>query len=134
MKDTQGESSRKSGRTLSSFRSLALEYGLSVEESTSKSPDAIAYRRDNADAEPKQELDLHGLRVKEALVEVDSVLNRATLTGLASVTIVHGKGSGTLRQAVRDHLEGHPMVDSWSPDYSGESTSDGALIVKIASG
>ena len=134
MKDTQGESSRKSEKTLGSFRSLALEFGLSVEESTSESPDAIAYRRDNADAEPKQELDLHGLRVKEALVEVDSVLNRATLTGLASVTIVHGKGSGTLRQAVRDHLEGHPMVDSWSPDYSGESTSDGALIVKIASG
>ena len=134
MKSSQGESSRKSEKTLGSFRSLALEYGLSVEESPSESPDAIAYRWDNADAEPKQELDLHGLRVKEALAEVDSALNRATLTGLAQVTIVHGKGTGALREAVRDHLEGHPMVDSWSPDYSGEDTSDGALIVKIASG
>lgn len=134
MKGSQRGSGRKSEKTLSSFASLATELGLSVEESPSESSDAIAYRGDNADAEPKHELDLHGLRVKEALAEVDSVLNRATLTGKESVTIVHGKGTGTLREAVRDHLEGHPMVDSWTPDYSGEDTSDGALIVKIASG
>ena len=134
MKGSRRENNRQSEKTLSSFRSLALEYGLSVEESPSESPDAIAYRQDNADAEPEQELDLHGYRVKEAIAEVDSVLNRATLTGLAQVTIVHGKGTGTLREAVRDHLEGHPMVDSWAPDYSGEFTSGGALIVKIASG
>ena len=133
MKGSQSGSSRKSEKTLGSFRSLALEYGLSVEESSPESPDAIAYRRDNSDAKPKQELDLHGYRFKEAIIEVDSLLNRATLTGLTQVKIIHGKGTGTLRSAVRDHLEGHPMVDSWSPDYSGEYTSEGALIVKIAS-
>ena len=133
MKGSQRESSRKSEKTLGSFNSLALEYGLSVEESPSESPDAIAYRRDNADAEPNQELDLHGFRVKEAIAEVDSVLNRATLTGLGEVKIIHGNGTGTLRSAVRNHIEGHPMADSWSPDYSGEYTSEGALIVKIAS-
>ena len=134
MRGSQRGNSRKSEKTLGSFRSLALEYGLSVEESPSESPDAIAYHQDNADAEPKQEVDLDGLRVKEAIAEVDSALNRATLEGLAQVTVVHGKGTGTLREAVRDHLEGHPMVDSWSPGYSGEYTSEGALIVKIATG
>ena len=133
MKGNRIGNNRKSEKTLSSFTSLAIEYGLSVETSHSESPEVIAYRRDNVDAEPKQELDLHGYKVKEAITEVDSVLNRATLTGLAEVKIIHGKGTGTLRSAVRDHLEGHPMVDTWSPDYSGEDTSEGALIVKIAS-
>jgi len=59
------------------------------------------------------ELDLHGLTVDEALPRLDEFLHAAFRAGHYRVWIVHGKGSGTLRQAVREHLSGHPLVKSF---------------------
>ncbi len=62
-----------------------------------------------------EELDLHRLTVDEALTELDQFLNTAFQAGLYRVRIVHGKGSGILRQEVRRYLSGHPLVKSHRP-------------------
>ena len=56
------------------------------------------------------EVDLRGLRVDEALSRVDEVLNDASLGGASSVRLIHGKGTWALRTAIREYLNGHPLV------------------------
>jgi DNA mismatch repair protein MutS2 len=43
-------------------------------------------------------------------------LNDASLGNLEEIRIVHGKGTGILRQAVREYLDGHPLVINWASD------------------
>jgi len=56
------------------------------------------------------ELDLRGMRVDEALAATDKYLDDLFLAGLSKALIIHGKGTGALRQAVGDYLRGHPHV------------------------
>ena len=62
-------------------------------------------------ASAPRELKLIGQRVEPALKELDRFLDQALLASHAEVRIVHGHGSGKLRQAVREHLRGHPAVE-----------------------
>jgi len=75
-------------------------------------------------------LDLRGARVDEALELLDRYLDDASVAGAGQITVVHGHGSGALRDAVRATLSGHPLVESWRPGERGEG-GDGATIVKV---
>ena len=59
------------------------------------------------------DLDLHGMRVEEMLSVVEQHLNDAILADLPSVRLVHGIGTGALRNALRDYLRTHPLVRSF---------------------
>jgi len=76
------------------------------------------------------ELDLRGLMVDEMLVELDRYLDTAYLAGLPWVRIIHGKGTGALRQAVREELRHHPLVSEFRPGDVGEG-GDGVTVVKL---
>ena len=58
----------------------------------------------------KQRIDLRGKRVDEALAEVTRLVDDALTTNLSRVEIVHGKGTGALRQAIQEYLESNPDV------------------------
>jgi len=58
----------------------------------------------------KWEVLLIGLSVEEALEEVEKVLNKAFLEGFQRVHLIHGHGTGKLRESVRDYLKKHPLV------------------------
>ena len=69
---------------------------------------------------PGIELDMRGQRVEEALLRLDKYLDDAFLGGLPFVRIIHGKGTGTLRQAVQQRLRSHPLVKSHRTGEEGE--------------
>ena len=75
-------------------------------------------------------LDLRGARVEEALEALDRYLDDASLAGLGQVTVIHGLGTGALRDAVRLRATGHPLVSSTRPGERGEG-GDGATVVKL---
>ncbi len=74
-------------------------------------------------------LDLRGKRYEESKNEVDKYLDDAFLAGLNEVEIIHGKGSGALRKAVREVLENHKHVK----DFRGGKEGEGGMGVTIVS-
>jgi DNA mismatch repair protein MutS2 len=81
-------------------------------------------------AAPPLELDLRGRTVEEALHELDQRLDAAFVAGLPMVRVIHGKGTGALRQAVREALKGHVQVGSFSPGLPNEG-GDGVTVIKL---
>jgi DNA mismatch repair protein MutS2 len=75
-------------------------------------------------------LDLRGTRVEEALEALDRYIDGAALAGAPRVTIIHGHGSGALRDALRAALPANPLVSSWRAGERGEG-GDGATIVEF---
>jgi DNA mismatch repair protein MutS2 len=59
------------------------------------------------------EVNLIGLTVDDALEKVDKVIDRAVLSGLTQVDLVHGIGTGALRRAIQEHLREHSLVKSF---------------------
>jgi len=68
-------------------------------------------------------LNLLGLRVDEARDEVDRFIDRAGMSGLTVLTIIHGLGTGALRSAVTELLKNHPLIAATRP---GEPAEGGA--------
>ena len=64
---------------------------------------------------PLSQLKVIGLTVEEAIPKVDKLIDQALLHGLEKLYIIHGVGSGRLRNAIGEYLKGHPAVKSFSP-------------------
>jgi len=80
---------------------------------------------------PGMELDLRGQVAEEALIELDKYLDQAFTAHLPWVRIIHGKGSGVLRQTVRQALSGHAQVSSYRPGEGSEG-GEGVTVAKLA--
>jgi len=76
------------------------------------------------------ELDLRGKRAEEVEPLLEGYINEASLYGLSRVRIIHGIGTGTVRQIVRETLASHPLVTSFQPGEQGEG-GDGVTIVSM---
>ena len=81
---------------------------------------------------PGIELDLRGQRADEALDKLDGYLDRAYLARLPWVRIIHGKGTGKLRNVVREALQQHPQVQSFESGKDGEG-GDGVTVASLGS-
>jgi DNA mismatch repair protein MutS2 len=78
---------------------------------------------------PGIELDLRGQMSEDALDKLDRYLEQAYMTGLPFVRIIHGKGTGKLRQSVRDMLRGHPHVASY--EEGGDKEGGAGVTVAV---
>ena len=76
------------------------------------------------------ELDLRGSYAEDALIKVEEFLDKAMRDGLSSVRIIHGKGTGALRAAVRGLLEHHPLAKSFGAEPP-QRGGDGATFVEL---
>ncbi len=81
-----------------------------------------------AGEEPSSQLNVIGLTVEDALPKVDKFIDQALLHGREKVTIVHGVGSGRLRSAIGQYLNGHRAVKTFSP---GETMKGGRGITIV---
>ena len=75
-------------------------------------------------------LDLRGKRADEVEVLLDGYLNEATLANFSEVQIIHGIGTGTVRQIVRAFLDGHPLVKSFRTGNKEEG-GDGVTLASL---
>lgn len=76
------------------------------------------------------ELDIRGSTVDEGLYELDAFIDHAVMSGNKVVTIIHGKGTGALKVAVRNHLRKHPSVETMRKGLYGEG-EDGVTIIEL---
>ena len=76
------------------------------------------------------QVDLRGMTVDEALAGLDVFLDTAMLGRLESVTVIHGKGTGAVRKAVREHLKRSRYVKAFRPGRYGEG-EDGVTVVEL---
>jgi len=79
---------------------------------------------------PGIELDLRGQRADDALEQLERYLDAAYLAGLPFVRIIHGKGTGKLRLAVREALRAHPNIKSFEAGGVNEG-GDGVTVAKL---
>ncbi|MBD0348802.1 MAG: Smr/MutS family protein, partial [Thermoleophilia bacterium] len=83
--------------------------------------------RASARGDAASELDVRGRGAQEARETVRAFIDDAALAGLALVRVIHGRGTGAVRTAVRDELEHHQLVERHEPD-----SADGATVAHIA--
>lgn len=76
-------------------------------------------------------INLIGLRVDEAISQLEPFLNHASLAGLPGVTIIHGLGKGLLMRAVHEHLTRHPLIRKFRKGTQPEGGS-GVTIATMA--
>lgn len=81
-------------------------------------------------SDPGLRLDLRGRGAEEALAELAAYIDDCLVSGLGFATILHGKGSGVLRQVVQDHVREHPRVIHFR-DGQPEEGGDGVTLIKL---
>jgi len=76
------------------------------------------------------EISLRGYRVDEALIELESYLDRARLSEWTEIRIVHGKGTGALKNAIHQYLKTNPYIKTFRLGNFGEGDS-GVTVVTL---
>ncbi|HST18218.1 MAG TPA: Smr/MutS family protein [Gaiellaceae bacterium] len=86
----------------------------------------VQVRATSAGQDASDELDVRGLSGAEARERVRAFADEAALAGIATVRVVHGRGTGAVRAAVREELARHPLVDRVERD-----SNDGATLAHL---
>jgi DNA mismatch repair protein MutS2 len=103
-------------------------------KATPASTDAgISHSRSSISHSPGIEISLRGKLVEDGLDELEKYLEKAYSAGLPFVRIVHGKGTGKMREAVRTLLKDNPYIKSFEEAHDNEGGA-GVTLAKLANG
>ncbi len=103
-----------------------LEYIKPEKQKQSVSVNAVRGR----DSHVKLELDLRGERYEDAILRTEKYIDDAILANYPRVSIIHGKGTGVLRQAIQQYLKNHSRVKSYRFGEAGEG-GHGVTVVEL---
>lgn len=104
-----------------------------IEKIVDHSKDKISYSKSNfikSDKMFNNKIDVRGYNTEDAIYEIDKFLDDSFIANLNEVTIIHGKGTGVLRNNISDFLKKHKLVKSFSFGKFSEG-GDGATVVKL---
>lgn len=87
-------------------------------------------RFEPARAAPSMEIDIRGMRAEEAVREIDQYLHDNYLHGQGTVRVIHGKGTGALRHALREELASHPLVKSIESEHH-QRGGEGVTVIRL---
>ena len=76
------------------------------------------------------EIDVRGMTVDEAILEVDKYIDNASLSGIHEVSVIHGKGTGALRAGLQSYLKRHKHVKDLRLGRYGEGEA-GVTVVTL---
>ena len=76
------------------------------------------------------EIDLRGQASDEAIIELDGYIDNAVLSGIETIRIIHGKGTGVLRKNIQAHLRHHKNIESFRLGTFGEG-ENGVTIAQL---
>jgi len=124
--DTKGEVMIQAG--IIKMKVLAAQVRLTRQPVQKKT--SVRTKTGAAERSVKMECDVRGLALDEALMEVDRYLDMAVMAGLHEVSIIHGKGTGTLRAGIQQHLKNTRQVKSYRLGLYGEGES-GVTVVEL---
>ena len=116
-----------SAKMWTSLKNLKLENSKS---SVANNIRKISGVKSKAERDIKYELDIRGMNCDEGIMELDRYLDEAMIAGIPTVTIIHGKGTGQLRNAVHQFLKHHRFVSSYRLGVFGEG-ENGVTIIEM---
>lgn len=100
------------------------------EKTTKKRSDVSSRGLNSATRTVTRELDVRGKTALEAILELDAFIDGAVLSNINMLTVIHGKGTGVLREEISKHLKKHPNVKKFRLGTFGEGES-GVTIVEL---
>ena len=112
------------------FENLRIKskYAQTTENKKTRNVTGIQSRKDR---NVSGEIDLRGMSTDEAILEIDSYIDNAILSGIDTIRIIHGKGTGVLRKNIQSHLKRHKNIASYRLGTFGEG-ENGVTIAQIA--
>ncbi len=85
---------------------------------------------DKSQRSASSEIDLRGQTIEEGIMMVDQYIDSCLLMGIKTITLIHGKGTGALRNAIQQHLKNHKAVRSFRLGVYGEG-ENGVTIAEL---
>ncbi len=122
---------REDGRVEVQFGGLRMKVGVDRITDVQAPAGGERVRLPEQNGSAPGEIDLRGQRAEEAVLRCDSYLDEAFRAGMPYVRIIHGKGTGALRSAIRESLSSNPLVRSFEPGKQDEG-GDGVTIAVLA--
>ncbi len=126
--DAKGEVQLQAG--IMKLKAHLSQLRLAQEEKPKKKVSSVSVQTGAAMRTVGLSCDVRGMALDEALEEVEQYLDEAVLAGLHEVTIVHGKGTGILREGIQKHLKNYPHVKSYRRGKYGEG-EEGVTVVEL---
>lgn len=99
-------------------------------EKKKNAPSKAITKPSSVDRIATTEIDIRGLSCDEAVIELGRFIDNAVLTNINTITVIHGKGTGVLRNAVHKYLRGHKVIKNFRVGLFGEG-ENGVTIAEL---